>query len=126
MNKPGEIARLRDILQPDHGILTNVGAGHLEAFDSVGAIAREKASLFARFPTTSWGVLWRDEPWAHVVQGIADCRWITVGEGGVADYTFESDPGIAPGLVVLECATGDCCQISLNVPGSDSSALQSK
>lgn len=52
---PGEMARLRDILRPDHGILTNVGLAHIAGFGSRAVTAREKVSLFS--DTAGWLLL---------------------------------------------------------------------
>lgn len=45
-NHPGEIEYLSSIAEPTHGIITNVGKGHLGFFDSVKDVAREKGMLF--------------------------------------------------------------------------------
>jgi UDP-N-acetylmuramoyl-tripeptide--D-alanyl-D-alanine ligase len=44
-NSPGEIAALAKLVQPDIGIITNIGSAHLGGFGSVEAIVREKISL---------------------------------------------------------------------------------
>lgn len=46
MNHPGEIAPLAQMAQPHLAVVTTVAPAHLEAFDSVDAIAREKATIF--------------------------------------------------------------------------------
>ena len=46
MNHPGEIEYLCSIAEPTHGLITNIGKGHLEFFDSIDHVAREKGSLF--------------------------------------------------------------------------------
>jgi UDP-N-acetylmuramoyl-tripeptide--D-alanyl-D-alanine ligase len=46
MNRPGEIAPLARMARPDVAIVTTVAPAHLEAFDDIGGIAREKASIF--------------------------------------------------------------------------------
>ncbi|WP_164657942.1 UDP-N-acetylmuramoyl-tripeptide--D-alanyl-D-alanine ligase [Tropicibacter sp. Alg240-R139] len=46
MNHPGEIAPLAKQARPHVAMVTTVAAAHLEAFDSVTAIAREKAAIF--------------------------------------------------------------------------------
>ncbi|WP_101068231.1 UDP-N-acetylmuramoyl-tripeptide--D-alanyl-D-alanine ligase [Roseovarius salinarum] len=46
MNHPGEIAPLSRLARPHVAIVTSVAAAHLEAFDDLAGIAREKASIF--------------------------------------------------------------------------------
>jgi UDP-N-acetylmuramoyl-tripeptide--D-alanyl-D-alanine ligase len=47
MNHPGEIAPLAKLARPHVAMITTVAAAHLEAFDSIEAIAAEKAEIFA-------------------------------------------------------------------------------
>ncbi|HEX9632688.1 MAG TPA: UDP-N-acetylmuramoyl-tripeptide--D-alanyl-D-alanine ligase [Gemmatimonadales bacterium] len=42
---PGEIARLRAVIQPTAAIVTNAGAGHLAGFGNLDAVIAEKVSL---------------------------------------------------------------------------------
>jgi len=49
-NAPGEIKRLCEIAQPNIGMITNVGPGHLEGLDSVNGIMKEKLSLIESLP----------------------------------------------------------------------------
>lgn len=44
-NAVGEIARLRDIIEPSVAVITNVSAGHTEGFGSVEGVMREKLEL---------------------------------------------------------------------------------
>jgi len=44
-NHPGEIARLAALCEPDIGVITMIGASHLEGFGDVDAVRAEKASL---------------------------------------------------------------------------------
>ncbi len=46
MNHPGEIAPLARLARLDVAIITTVAPAHLEAFESIEGIAREKASIF--------------------------------------------------------------------------------
>ncbi|RKF14828.1 UDP-N-acetylmuramoylalanyl-D-glutamyl-2,6-diaminopimelate--D-alanyl-D-alanine ligase [Roseovarius spongiae] len=46
MNHPGEIAPLSRMARPHVALITTVAAAHLEAFDDIGGIAREKAAIF--------------------------------------------------------------------------------
>ncbi|MCV6824759.1 MULTISPECIES: UDP-N-acetylmuramoyl-tripeptide--D-alanyl-D-alanine ligase [Halocynthiibacter] len=46
MNHPGEIAPLTDMARPHVAMVTTVAAAHLEAFENIQGIAREKAAIF--------------------------------------------------------------------------------
>lgn len=45
-NHHGETKVLCDIIQPTHGIITNIGKDHLEGFGSIEGVAREYSVLF--------------------------------------------------------------------------------
>lgn len=45
-NHPGEIAFLTQIVQPDYGLITNVGRAHLEGFGSFDGVKRTKGELY--------------------------------------------------------------------------------
>ncbi len=62
VSAPGEMQRLRAILEPDHGILTNVGLAHIAGFGSREVTAREKLSLFEGLPPLGWLLLPHDDP----------------------------------------------------------------
>jgi len=61
ISHPGETAPLRDILRPDFAVMTRIGAAHIGFFESVGAIAEEKAALLERLPPDGFAVLGRDD-----------------------------------------------------------------
>ena len=46
MNHPGEIAPLAKMARPHVALVTTVAAAHLEAFDDISGIAREKGAIF--------------------------------------------------------------------------------
>lgn len=45
-NHAGEIAKLCEIVDPDYGIITNIGKAHLEGFGSFEGIIKTKAELY--------------------------------------------------------------------------------
>ena len=60
VSAPGEMTQLARILQPDVGILVNVGLAHLASFGSREITAREKLQLFQATPPPSWVLLPND------------------------------------------------------------------
>jgi UDP-N-acetylmuramoyl-tripeptide--D-alanyl-D-alanine ligase len=49
-SRPGEIARLRRIIEPTIAVITNVGYAHVEGFGSLEGVLREKLSLIDGVP----------------------------------------------------------------------------
>jgi UDP-N-acetylmuramoyl-tripeptide--D-alanyl-D-alanine ligase len=45
-NHPGEIRYLCSVLRPTHGLITNIGAEHLEFFGSIDGVAKAEGELF--------------------------------------------------------------------------------
>ncbi len=48
MNRPGEIARLTEIADPDVGVITNVGMAHLEGVTDLEGVVRAKTELIEK------------------------------------------------------------------------------
>ena len=78
MNHPGEIAALTDLLQPEIGILTDIGNAHRESFQSLEAIAREKAELAWRLPATGTAVLDADSEWYELICSCTCAKVVTL------------------------------------------------
>jgi UDP-N-acetylmuramoyl-tripeptide--D-alanyl-D-alanine ligase len=55
-NRPGEIARYREIIEPSVTIVTNAVAGHLEGFGSLAGVVEEKLSLTEGVPLAIVGI----------------------------------------------------------------------
>jgi UDP-N-acetylmuramoyl-tripeptide--D-alanyl-D-alanine ligase len=61
-NRRGEIRRLTEIAEPDIGIITNVGAAHLEGLKSLEMIREEKGDLFNTMAGRGVAVINSDDP----------------------------------------------------------------
>ena len=62
MNHFREIEKLTEIADPDVGLITSVGAAHLEFFDSVSQVAAAKGELFAGLKSSAVAVVNVDDP----------------------------------------------------------------
>ncbi len=80
-NHPGEIAGLCRIARPTAGIITNVGAAHLEGLGSLEGVAREKGDLAAALPRDGFLVLNADCRFTPVLRGRTSARVITYSVG---------------------------------------------
>jgi UDP-N-acetylmuramoyl-tripeptide--D-alanyl-D-alanine ligase len=84
---PGEIAALRDIIEPTISVVTNVGYAHVAGFGSLAAVLREKVSLCENVPVAVVGL----EPPALAEAARASARrTITAGRHAPADVRPES------------------------------------
>ncbi|MFZ4736383.1 MAG: UDP-N-acetylmuramoyl-tripeptide--D-alanyl-D-alanine ligase [Bradymonadia bacterium] len=118
MNSPGEIALLAAWAQPRIGVITSVGAAHLEGVGSLSNVAREKGALFQALPLD--GLAFMPEhiefPWI-VTRGL-HAALETVGRGpgrGVRLLTAREDTHGAVGRVRLGARTWT---LSLQTPGA--------
>jgi UDP-N-acetylmuramoyl-tripeptide--D-alanyl-D-alanine ligase len=82
MNAPGEIARLCDIAAPDVGVITNVGAAHLEGLGSIAGVAKAKGELFEHMPAGATIAVNLDDEWVMRVAAGHRGRRIGFGTGG--------------------------------------------
>lgn len=84
-NHPGEIAMLCRVARPTGGIITNVGASHLEGLGSLEGVAREKGDLAASLPRDGFLVLNADCRFTPEIRGRSAARVLTFsieGEDG--------------------------------------------
>lgn len=62
MSARGEIARLAQIAAPQVGVITNVGAGHLQQLGGISGVARAKGELFIHLPPGGTAIVNADDP----------------------------------------------------------------
>jgi len=96
-NKPGDIKELVEIAEPTHGIITNVGAAHIEGFGSLEGVIKTKTEMY-EFIAANEGQLFinaEDEKLiAKLPAGVPICSY---GEfhGDYQGKLQEQDPFIA-------------------------------
>jgi len=101
MNHPGEIAPLAKMARPHVAMITTVAAVHLEAFDSVRDIAREKASIFAGLEPDGIAVLNADLPDFDVLKAAGGGNVVTFGKD--ADFALK-DIELSKGVTVVRAS----------------------
>jgi UDP-N-acetylmuramoyl-tripeptide--D-alanyl-D-alanine ligase len=85
-NAPGEIAALCRVARPTVGIVTNIGASHLEKLGSIEGVAREKSALFESLPPDGLAVLNLDCRYAAQLRSATRARVVTISVEGEGDF----------------------------------------
>jgi UDP-N-acetylmuramoyl-tripeptide--D-alanyl-D-alanine ligase len=89
MNRPGEIARLTDIADPDVGLITNIARAHLEGVGSLEGVARAKVELLERMSPEAVAILNGDDPVLMKAASAFQRRVITFGRDPQNDVRAE-------------------------------------
>lgn len=87
--RTGEIAHLAALFPPQVGVVTTIGAAHLDAFGTLEGVAHEKGALVAALPPASqggWAILNSDDPRVAALDSLAAAN-------GTAVLTFGQQPG---------------------------------
>ena len=77
-NHPGDIRELVNIVEPDYGIITNVGKAHLQGFGSFEGVIRTKGELYDFLRTRPQSVIFlhNDNPYlARIADGLEAVRY---------------------------------------------------
>lgn len=117
MSERGEIARLTEIARPDIGMITNVGAGHLENFDGISGVALAKGELFIGLPSDGVALINADDPEVCQLPVANGVRKILFGTASESDIKAENiachNGSVSFGLVI----EGETRQVVLPLPG---------
>lgn len=81
----GQTTRLCEIVRPTVGIITNIGADHLEFFGDLEGSAQAKAELLDQMPADGVVVLNADDPYFDYLAARATCRVVSFGLSERAD-----------------------------------------
>ena len=107
MNHPGEIAPLARLARPHAAMITTVAAAHLEAFESVEGIAREKGTIFEGLEPDGTAVVPTGLEVTPVLMDFAQMagRIISFGPVDGSDYRLQ-DARVVGDATVVQAAHG--------------------
>ena len=120
MNHPGEIAPLAKMTRPHVALITNVAPVHMEAFDDIDGIAREKAAIFSGLEKGGVAVINADNDTAPLVLEIARkhrVETVTFGEATSADIKLERVQLLGETTVIQALADDETLLFKLNASG---------
>lgn len=117
MSARGEIARLTEIAQPHIGLVTNVGAGHLQNFNGLSEVARAKGELFINLPSDGVALINADDPEVCVLPVANGVRKFLFGTAPEADVRAEKIVSQNGTVSFLLTIGGTSQQATLPIPG---------
>jgi UDP-N-acetylmuramoyl-tripeptide--D-alanyl-D-alanine ligase len=101
-NHPGEIASLVRLVEPEIGVVSNIGSAHLEFFRDLKGVAEEKGDILAGTAATGVCILPAEAPNAELLHRKAGSRRIvTFGDSEWADLLAEYQ-GMVGGQYVVQ------------------------
>ena len=104
MSQPGEIAPLARLVRPHVAIITTVAAAHLEAFDDLAGIAREKSSIFEGLEPAGCALFNEDLATAPLLRAVAETHAQHV-------TSFGKSPLVSYRLQTIEVKGGLICAV---------------
>ena len=87
-NKPGDIKELVEIAEPTHGVITNIGAAHIEGFGSLEGVIRTKTEMYD-FLEKENGVIFYNAEDEILAQKIPDVNEVIPYGGSAGDVQGE-------------------------------------
>ena len=120
MRGEGHISYLVGLMNPDIGVVLNVGSAHLEMLGSREAIARAKSEMVRDLPSTAVAVLNRDDPAVRAMADITAAQVLTFGEAPDADLRATDvrvDDAARPSFTLTDTRTDEAMPVSLLLSG---------
>jgi UDP-N-acetylmuramoyl-tripeptide--D-alanyl-D-alanine ligase len=118
MNRPGEIGRLASICAPQIGVITNIGAGHLEGVGDMEGVARAKGELLDILGDEGTAVLNIDDQRVCRLAERYEGQVISFGMENSAEVWAESVSEARSGASFNLCWYNDSLRVSLRIPGT--------
>jgi Alr-MurF fusion protein len=123
ISQPGEMERLAKVIQPEIGILTNIGDAHQENFDSKKQKTREKLNLFTTskkliFSTDDIETAELANPFCST-HGVEPVSWSLENRKASIQFKKQSENGSTQ----IEATFGDK-KFRFTIPFSDSSSVE--
>ncbi|MDE0589200.1 UDP-N-acetylmuramoyl-tripeptide--D-alanyl-D-alanine ligase [Halocynthiibacter sp. C4] len=117
MNHPGEIAPLTDMARPHVAMVTTVAAAHLEAFENIQGIAREKAAIFGGLVDDGTSVVNADLETTDILLEAARGEIVLFGASEKANYRL-LDVQLANDTTIVSAELeGQPCLFKLSTAG---------
>jgi UDP-N-acetylmuramoyl-tripeptide--D-alanyl-D-alanine ligase len=105
MNRPGEIARLTRIAEPQIGVITNVARAHLEGLGDLEGVAAAKGELLQEMSQESTAILNGDSELTK--------RYASLFQGPI--ITFGLNPGNRVRAESMRCSKNSAQAFTLNI-----------
>ena len=112
----GEIERLTEIAQPTIGIITNIGAAHLETLHGLDGVSRAKGELYAGLQGGT-AVLNLDDPRVSQLPVANGVKKVTYGLSAEAQIRAENIEEKAEGVQFDLLSSTQRHQVQLAIPG---------
>ncbi len=113
-NRLGEVNALARIAQPNIAVITSIGRAHLEGFETIENVAREKAMVLDHLQSDGVGIINVDAPQLRNYPGQAQSM-VLFGRAEDADFRL-TDRGASDGAWWFEVNGKD--RFSLRLPGA--------
>lgn len=118
MNHPGEIAPLARLAGLDVAVVTIVAPAHLEAFESLEGIAREKASIFEGLGADGVAIFNGDQDHSPLMRDAAPGKVVSFGAQPGSDWQLQEANAYSDCTVCLvQPPTSDGIHFKLAAPG---------
>lgn len=117
-NSPGEIAYLSAMAEPTFGLITAIGAAHLEGLGTVADVALEKGALFRHLPSSGRAFLPESIAFPELVTRGLKCPLVVVGEGPGLGLRYSAPRETVSGVSGIVGLDGAALPTTLRMSGA--------